>query len=204
MYFLLVLLPLLHFGEAVLLPKPSGFFSVALRVQAMTDHDRIDPYAPNHHQKRQVLTSIFWPVEAKSCSSRLVSYMPPATSVAYGLAAGEMGLSNDTFKDLEMEVCSITASSACAKAGGQKNKFPVAVFSPGSGNSRLLYSATARSLASYGLVVILLDHPYDAEIVEFPNGTIITAVDIPDEIEALRKATQVSTVSPMTCIATKC
>lgn len=192
MHVLFFLLSLLHLGGALLLPNPSGPFSVALRIQPMTDQSRLDPYAPNKDQKRQVLASIFWPVDAESCSSKRVPYMPPATAHAYGLAAEEMGLSNDTFRAFEMSVCQITAPSSCKHDESRNAKFPVAVFSSGAGNSRLLYSGMARSLASYGYVVVLLDHPYDAEIVEFPDGTIITAADISDETEDLQKATQVS------------
>lgn len=38
-----------------------------------------------------------------------------------------------------------------------------------------------QSIASSGYLVISIDHPYDADIVEYPNGTIITGVDIPDD-----------------------
>ncbi|KAJ3549172.1 hypothetical protein NM208_g646 [Fusarium decemcellulare] len=190
MYFLLFFLSLLHLGSAVLLPKPSGPYSVALRIHSMTDHHRIDPYAPNH-QKRRILTSIFWPVDVNSCESKRVHYMPPATAEAYGRQAASMGLSNDTFKSIEMEVCRVSTPSACKDQGNQKAKFPVAIFSPGSGNSRLIHNAMARSLASYGHVVVLIDHPYDAAIVEFPDGTIIPGADIPEDTENLQKATQV-------------
>jgi hypothetical protein len=52
----------------------------------------------------------------------------------------------------------------------------------------------ARSLASEGYAVVTIDHPYDASVVEFPNGKIIKTVGISDEdIPALTKLTQVST-----------
>ncbi|RSL54611.1 hypothetical protein CEP54_009784 [Fusarium duplospermum] len=190
MYLFALLLSLLHFGNALLLPNPSGPYPVALTINTMTDNHRIDPYAPNH-QKRQILTSIFWPVDSKSCSSKRVPYMPPATAAAYGAQAAQLGLSNDTFKVIEMEVCDVSKTSACQSSGEKGAKFPLAVFSPGSGNSRLQYSAMARSLASYGYVVVLVDHPYDASIVEFPDGTIISGGNIPEDEKNLEKATQV-------------
>ncbi|RSM11678.1 hypothetical protein CEP52_002891 [Fusarium oligoseptatum] len=191
MYLFVLLLSFLHFGNALLLPNPSGPYPVALKINTMTDNHRIDPYAPNH-QKRRILTSIFWPVNSKSCSSRPVPYMPPATAAAYGAQAAQLGLSNDTFKVIEMEVCDVSKTSACQSSSG-KAKFPLAVFSPGSGNSRLQYSAMARSLASYGYVVVLVDHPYDAAIVEFPDGEIIAGGNIPEDEKNLEKATQLPT-----------
>ncbi|WAO93329.1 1-alkyl-2-acetylglycerophosphocholine esterase [Fusarium falciforme] len=191
MYIFVLLLSFLHFGNALLLPNPSGPYPVALKINTLTDNHRIDPYAPDH-QKRRILTSIFWPVDSKSCSTNRVPYMPPATAAAYGAQAAQLGLSNDTFSVLEMEVCSVSKTSACQSSSGHKEaKFPLAVFSPGSGNSRLQYSAMARSLASYGYVVVLVDHPYDAAIVEFPDGTIIAGGNIPEDEKNLEKATQV-------------
>ncbi|KAF5017869.1 hypothetical protein F66182_10164 [Fusarium sp. NRRL 66182] len=191
MYLLLFLLSLLGLGNALLLPKPTGPYGVALGVHAMTDNHRIDPYDLSH-RKRQVLASIFWPVDAESCSSKTVPYMPPATAEVYGQQAAAMGLSNDTFTAFEMELCTPYISSVCkAKGHGTKDRFPVAIFSPGSGNSRLLYSTMAQSLASHGNVVVLIDHPYDAVIVEFPDGTMVPGADIPEDTANLAKATQV-------------
>lgn len=198
MYVFVLLLSFLHFGNALLLPNPSGPYPVALKINTMTDNHRIDPYAPDR-QKRRILTSIFWPVDSKSCSSKRVPYMPPATAAAYGAQAAQLGLSNDTFSVLEMEVCSVSKTSACQSSSGHNEaKFPLAVFSPGSGNSRLQYSAMARSLASYGYVVVLVDHPYDASIVEFPDGSIIAGGNIPEDEKNLENATQVRNQSSQT------
>ncbi|KAM0424418.1 hypothetical protein ACHAPT_010339 [Fusarium lateritium] len=186
--YLFVLLLSFQFGNALLLPNPSGPYPVALKINTMTDNHRIDSYAPGQ-QKRRILTSIFWPVDSNSCSSKKVPYMPPVTAAAFGAQAAQMGLSNDTFSILEMEVCNVSKASACQS--GKNAKFPLAVFSPGSGNSRLQYSAMARSLASYGHVVVLVDHLYDASIVEFPDGTVVLGGDIPEDEKNLEKATQV-------------
>ena len=62
--------------------------------------------------------------------------------------------------------------------------FPIVMFSPGLGNSRLVYSGIAQSLASQGYAVVTVDHPYDAAIVEYPDGTYVLAANIttPDQI----------------------
>jgi hypothetical protein len=185
------LLPLLGFGDALLVPNSSGPYGVALRVQGMTDDHRIDPYDPKKGH-RQVLASIFWPVNKDSCSKKIIPYMPPATAEYYGQIVQAMGLSNDTFKAFELEVCTPNPSHR-SKSGCEieKKKYPVAIFSPGGGNSRLLYSAMARSLASHGNVVVLIDHPYDPAVVEFPNGKIIKGGNIAEDIPSLEKLTHV-------------
>ena len=191
---LLLLLPaLLSAAGAILLPNPDGPYPVATRVHALTDTSRIDPYAPaNTTEHRRVLISIFWPIDGTEfCATEKLPYMPPVTAKAYGALAGSIGLSNDTFSAFEMEFCRVAKVQGC-KVRGRKSHFPLAVFSPGSGNSRLIHSAMAKSLASYGYVVVTVDHPYDASIVEFPNGDIVLEGNIPEDDASLEKATQVS------------
>ncbi|SPJ76096.1 related to PAF acetylhydrolase family protein [Fusarium torulosum] len=186
MRLLLLLLPLFGLGDALLVPNSSGPYGVALRVQGMTDDHRIDPYDPKKGH-RQVLASIFWPVDKDSCSKKIVPYMPPATAEHYGQQVQALGLSNDTFKAVELEVCTLNTSRGSKSGCKTDKKYPVAIFSPGAGNSRLLYSAMARSLASYGNVVVLIDHPYDQDIVEFPGGKIIKGGNIPEDTPSLEK-----------------
>ncbi|VTT59516.1 unnamed protein product [Fusarium fujikuroi] len=178
MQFSLLFLSLVGAGNAILFPKPSGPYGTALRIQGMTDKSRIDPYDPKKGH-RQVLISIFWPVDSASCSNKVVPYMPPATAKAYGQQVAELGLSNDTFSDLEFQVCKTPIpEKGCAS---EEKSFPVAVFSPGAGYSRLLYNLIASSLASYGNIVVLIDHPYDPPVVVFPDGEVIEGGNIPDD-----------------------
>ncbi|EEY16237.1 PAF acetylhydrolase family protein [Verticillium alfalfae VaMs.102] len=66
------------------------------------------------------------------------------------------------------------------------------IFSPGWGNPRLLYGAMARELASHGFAVVTIDHPYDANYVEFPDGEVYPAANIDtDDMVAIGKLTQV-------------
>ncbi|CAM1509581.1 Fc.00g033200.m01.CDS01 [Cosmosporella sp. VM-42] len=191
MRFLPLLSALFSVVTAIVLPNPIGPYPVAMRVHSLTDSSRIDPYANNTSQHRRVLLSIFWPVDGtKSCSSETVSYMPPATAGVYGQLAGSIGLSNETFGAFELEFCRVGGIKGC-KANAKNSRYPLVLFSPGGGNSRLLYSAIARSVASQGYVVVAVDHPYDADIVEFPDGTIITEADIPETDPALEMAAKV-------------
>jgi predicted dienelactone hydrolase len=40
-----------------------------------------------------------------------------------------------------------------------------------------------QSIAAAGYLVLSIDHPYDADVVEFPNGTLVTEVDISTDAE---------------------
>ncbi|KAI5456728.1 Alpha/Beta hydrolase protein [Mariannaea sp. PMI_226] len=184
-----ILLAFFAAAEAIVLPSPSNKFPVAMQIQALTDNSRIDPYSPkNDRHKRKLVTSVFWPMEDQhSCSTKNVPYMTPETAEFYGAQAASMGLSNDTFSNLQLKVCNPVKKDLC----NSKLRYPLAVFSSGSGISRLLYSAMAKSVASQGYVVVTVDHPYDADIVEFPDGTIIRSADIPTETGPLEKLVKV-------------
>ncbi|KAF4453684.1 hypothetical protein F53441_3693 [Fusarium austroafricanum] len=188
MRFSLFSLSLLGVGNATLFPKPSGPYGTVMRVQGMTDNDRIDPYDPKKGH-RQVLASIFWPIDASSCSNEAVPYMPPVTAKVYGQQVAALGLSNDTFAAVQLQVCKTPKPQRGKECTVEKESFPVAVFSPGAGNSRLIYSAMAQSLASYGNVVVLIDHPYDPPVVEFPDGKIIEGGNLPETIKDLQQQT---------------
>lgn len=92
-----------------------------------------------------------------------------------------LGLPSGIFGLLELSLCQNQRQHA-GTAGDEL--FPIVIFSPGLGNSRLVYSGIAQSLASQGYTVVTVDHPYDAAIVEYPDGTYVLAANIttPDQI----------------------
>lgn len=51
--------------------------------------------------------------------------------------------------------------------------YPLIIFSPGLATSRLAYSELLSAIASMGFVVVAVDHPYDANAVEYPSGEIV-------------------------------
>ncbi|KAM0548043.1 hypothetical protein ACHAPJ_010101 [Fusarium lateritium] len=173
------MLPLWFFfstlASAIVVSGPSGPWPVSHHVVELTDESRWDPYAPEtSRHKRRILTSFFVPVDVdpKKCEFEKVDYLPPATAETYGKMVESMGLPNTTLQGLELEFC---------KASSKKQlSWPVVIFSPGFSSSRLLSSAQAQSLASHGNVVITIDHPYEAIVVEFPDGEVVRGFT-PDE-----------------------
>lgn len=55
----------------------------------------------------------------------------------------------------------------------RRGHYPVLIFSPGYTVPHYLYTALLEDLASRGYVVIALDHTYETEAIQFPNGDII-------------------------------
>ncbi|KAF6813084.1 paf acetylhydrolase family protein [Colletotrichum sojae] len=178
-------------AQAVLVSPPTGPYAVSMSVQALTDTSQTDPYAPgNASHARRVMISTFLPVDAPCSARERVAYMTPLVANAYDQLAAAVGLPNDTFSSLEMEFCK-TKTRVCARRN-RSSKFPLVLFSPGWGNPRLLYGAMAREVASLGFAVVTIDHPYDPSYVEFPDGTVYTAVELDtDDTTQLEMLTKV-------------
>ncbi|KAK7432068.1 hypothetical protein QQZ08_001358 [Neonectria magnoliae] len=121
----------------------------------------------NSRHKRRILTSFFLPVhvDQDECEVERIDHLPPKSLETYEVIAKGTGLPNNTFQGFELEFC-----KAPSKKQPQR---PIVIYSPGFSGSRLLSSAQAQSLASRGNVVITVDHPYEATVVEFPNGTVV-------------------------------
>lgn len=180
----------LSVASAILVPTKSGPYDVGTKILALTDTSRMDPYAPaSQPQHRRVLITFYLPVDKRTnCPSETVPYMPPAVKAAYNQYAVDHGLPNNTFDPWQLEFCNLDKLKSC----NRKRNFPVITFSPGLGNSRLVYGGMESSLASQGYVVVSIDHPYDALMVEFPDGTIVPPADIDtDDAAQLTKALEV-------------
>jgi pimeloyl-ACP methyl ester carboxylesterase len=165
-------------NASVIIPKPSGQYGVGLSTMKLTDNTRYDPFAP-HHEFRHVMISVLYPaVSANSCSTILVDYMPPTTAAIEDQFYGQYGLPNGTFEILKLSLCKETARMA-----GRIPSFPVVLFSPGLGNSRLLYSALAQSIASFGYVVVSIDHSVKTRAQDI--SFVIDQLSLPSIVESL-------------------
>ncbi|ETN43914.1 uncharacterized protein HMPREF1541_11045 [Cyphellophora europaea CBS 101466] len=170
------------------IPSPSGPYGVGLQTAELINNALLDPYAPSNVSRR-IMVSAFYPTSrGTSCKQTKYPYMPPATAQVYDTMYAPVGLPNGTFEAIGMSLCNPTATTS-DRGRPRRQSHPVALFSPGLGNSRLIYSVTAASLAAQGFIVFTIDHPYDAPIVEFPDGSTVPAVDIDtkDQIVAALK-----------------
>lgn len=152
----------------VIIPHPNGTYGVGLSIAKLTDKGRIDPY--NTKQHRSVMLSAFYPVgPLAKCNHDVVDYMPLATAQIQDEYYAQYGLPNGSFKMVHLSLY---------KAPLHTDIHPLLLFSPGLGNSRLIYSALAQSIASHGFTVVTIDHPYDANVVEYPDGTLVLGANI--------------------------
>ncbi|KAK9670733.1 hypothetical protein K7432_017557 [Basidiobolus ranarum] len=145
------------------LPDPSGKFKVGTVEIMLTDHNRVDPYAPDS-QKRTIMMQVFYP--AKGTHRYPVSpYMPKGTAQFENQA---FGLPNNTLQSIQTQAY-IGAPIAVYNP-------QVVIFSPALSTTRHLYTSLLSDVASRGYLVVSIDHPYDADVVELPDGKLITGV----------------------------
>ncbi|EOA89976.1 hypothetical protein ACJQWK_02728 [Exserohilum turcicum] len=155
----------------------------------LTDTHRQDPYIDDG-RSQSIMVSSFYPV--LNCQNKSVEpYMPPQTAAFMDKKFSVYGLPNGTFPSLQLEVCSEPATGGSCSTP----TLPLVLFSGALGTSRYLSSVMLQSVASSGYLVVSIDHPYDADIVEYPNGTLITGVDIPDDKINQTVATRAADIS---------
>jgi pimeloyl-ACP methyl ester carboxylesterase len=153
-------------------------FDVAITAAALTDTDRVDPFAADG-RARSIVVSSFSPI--KNCHHKeLESYMPSFTASFQDEKFGAYGLPNGTFQSLSLEVCK---DDSRERSPCSNNSFPLVLFSGGLATSRLIYTSMLQSIAAAGYIVISIDHPYDTDIVEFPDGTTVTGLDLSSDAE---------------------
>jgi pimeloyl-ACP methyl ester carboxylesterase len=163
-------------AAAVNLPRPEGTYGTSFSQAMLVDHSRRDPFAAaaGITQDRKLMVSSFYPVALrKQCLDLPSPYMPATTAAFLDAEYGVYGIPNNTFASFDLIHC-----KPRGRLSVRNEIFPTVLFSPGLGNSRLLYSAMAQSLASEGFNVITIDHPYDADIVEFEDGSTVLAAEI--------------------------
>ena len=149
---------------------------VMIASASLTDHARSDPYASDG-RPRSIMVSGFYPT-TQCRRKKIESYMPPATASFMDTKFGAYGLPNGSFQSLGLETCMTPA-----KRGGCSKDLPVVLFSGALATSRHLYNAMLQNIAATGYIVLSIDHPYDADMVEFPDGTMVTGVDIESDAE---------------------
>ncbi|SPO04720.1 uncharacterized protein DNG_07405 [Cephalotrichum gorgonifer] len=176
---------LLKLATATVFPVPDTPFRVTWESVELTDPDRPDPFNETH--VRRLMISTFAPVPISECLEICrVPYMSEIVATSKDdqleefldvLLGGEGAWPRGLFADTELEIC-CEVGDYNGGAGYTEALFPTILFGPGLNASRLDYSGFAQHIAGMGYNVVVMDHPYDANIVEFPDGTIIPSTEL--------------------------
>ncbi|KAE8143463.1 Alpha/Beta hydrolase protein [Aspergillus pseudotamarii] len=154
------------------LPGPSGPCRVQTTHAKLLDSSRVDPFSPTH-DKRAIMATSYVPVNCGH--TKFESYLTPHTEAVTDQLFRSYGIPNGTtIKGLQVE----SGFDSNADTSPNDRKHSVIVFSPGLTGSRLYYSLILESVASTGMVVVSVDHPYDASSVDFPDGSVIYGANL--------------------------
>jgi predicted dienelactone hydrolase len=155
-------------------PAPSGGFAVGTRVLQWTDQDRPETFTADPQDRRTVVAQLWYPARNSSADVPRAQYLgrteDEARTVSEGLARG-VGLPGFLFDGVPR---ARTHAVPDAPVAGARERFPIVLFSPGSGGVRTQNTAWA----SHGYVVAALDHPYDSAAVVLADGRTITTATV--------------------------
>jgi predicted dienelactone hydrolase len=153
-------------------PTPTGTFHVSTRSMALVDRARREPVGPK--RARSLVIQLWYPAEKGGPRAPYMS----------------LAVARVVAKDSGVQPALLAAVKLDATAGGaplvRKGGWPVVLLSPGFGVERVLYAGLCEDLASHGYVVVAIDHPYDAGIVEFPDGHVVIPASPLDITKALK------------------
>ncbi|KAI0400805.1 hypothetical protein F4802DRAFT_601695 [Xylaria palmicola] len=165
---------------AQVFPSVGGPFKVQWENKELVDANRVDPFNASH--ARRMMISHFTPVAERQCAKTCrVPYMPEQIAtieddiLAYAFA--DYGWPQGLLGGLEVDVCCGVRKPARAAAA----KFPTVFFGTGLNTTRLWYTGFATEIASLGYQVIVMDHPYETDVVLFPDGEIIFGGSVPND-----------------------
>ncbi|KAI1420032.1 platelet-activating factor acetylhydrolase [Xylaria sp. FL1777] len=160
-----ITLSLLYAAAAVtakiLYPNTTGPYRVGYTDLELVDYSRNDIYSPIP-SPRDLMATLFYPIEDNQRHCSINTLLTPLLA-AYLDAL--FSTPSGTFNQF--------ALPSCANAPLARPDLPLVLFSHGYKGSRLLYSGLLQEFASQGFNVLAVDHPYDATVVEYPDGRFV-------------------------------
>ncbi|MGE0132955.1 MAG: alpha/beta hydrolase family protein [Blastocatellales bacterium] len=137
------------------LPEPTGPYKVGIVDRELVDKAR----------GRRLMASVWYPAAQSGIPAKLTNH-PEA--IVSGLARS-FGLPVAAPFLQHLRYFKVAASNAVPAATGAA-PFPILVFSHGLVGTRIQNSSTVQELASWGYVVVALDHTDAAAVTVFPDG----------------------------------
>ncbi|MFJ8475952.1 alpha/beta hydrolase family protein [Kitasatospora sp. NPDC094011] len=154
-------------------PAPSGPFAVGTRVVQWTDPQRPETFTADPDDRRTVVVQLWYPAQKSPAGTPRAQYLgrteQEARTVSAALADG-VGLPGFLVDGVPR---ARTHAVVNAPVADGNERFPVVLFSPGSGGVRTQNTAWAEEVASHGYLVAALDHPYDSAAVVLDDGRTI-------------------------------
>ncbi|KAI0449361.1 platelet-activating factor acetylhydrolase [Xylaria acuta] len=148
-------------ADQILYPNTTGPYRVGYKDLELVDYSRDDIYS-SLPQPRDLMTTLYYPIDDDQTNCTIDTLLTPLLA---GYLDVLLSTPPGTFKQF--------ALPSCANAPLARPDLPLVLFSHGFKGSRLLYAGFLQEFASYGFNVLAVDHPYDAAVVEYPDGRFV-------------------------------
>lgn len=153
-------------GLTLTLPAPRGRYATGESTFRLVDDQRPDPWVPSQPY-RELMISVFYPA-VHTGHQPFTNQFPAAAAEAIGAAVeGNVGL------PAGLVDWAATRTHSVQDAAMAPGRFPVVLYSPGSGDPRDWNVSLVEDLASRGFVVVTIDHTGEAPAVRFPDGHLV-------------------------------
>ncbi|KAI0143688.1 hypothetical protein GGR57DRAFT_483215 [Xylariaceae sp. FL1272] len=154
------------------IPPPTGPYSVGITKQTIPYYNTHDPVSPNGTSTR-FLATIFYPT-AQKLESEPEPYLNPETAAYYeqqfNYSTGVLASMTST---LQKDAPFLTEYET------EESPHPTLIYnSCGIGPPTEVNTILLSDLASYGYVIIGLDHPFEQPFIRFPDGTTVNGVTL--------------------------
>lgn len=165
----------------VFLPAPTGQNSVGVASHVWTDPTRDARGGSTAGQERSLPVTVWYPAAETGPQSSYLPNTAAASALTTALAKqyGAPPLLFDSLLRAKSNASwqgapaqSSPAQSSPAQSPAAQGTRPVVIASPGFASTRWFFTSWAEELASHGIIVIAVDHPYDAAATELADGSI--------------------------------
>jgi hypothetical protein len=160
--------------DRILIPGPDGPYAVVMTSEELIDHGRPDPWNASEPYRR-IMVSRLTPVPQDGCVRKCrTPYFPgvlaPLEDEIFTAYFSGLGWPHGLLARLDVQLC---CEARPAPSTEKVTSFPFLLAGSGHNTTRFYLSVTAAYMASYGYEVVLMDHPYETDVVEFPDGRVI-------------------------------
>jgi hypothetical protein len=171
-------------AQAAVFPVPDTPYQVQWTNTELVDNARPDPYNASH--PRRIMISRFTPVPKHDCLQTcrvpyMNDFMSGLEDAIIHAFLGDIGWPGGVFNTMQLDVCCRARQHPHRRP---RAAFPTLLFGTGLNTTRLLYSAAAQHVAGMGYDVVVMDHPYDTDAVQFPDGTTVHGGRVPRDPNA--------------------
>ena len=146
---------------------PGGPYAIGTTSMMRVDHSRKELYSKDPDDPRRIMLQVWYPAQAGPGYEK-APWMPDSQIVA-PVTARWVGLPAFFLDHLRYAQSHALLDAPLLEG---EEEFPVLLFSHGYHGFRTQSTFLMQELASYGYIVVSLEHPYASMVTVFPDGTI--------------------------------